>query len=276
VIWPEFRPRRPVWRLLGRLLRGAYRRTFAAVLSTSRYVTRQVESIAVRDVCPIVEFVPTFRREAFSVPPPAPERRPFRVMFVGRFEAYKGLFTLVEVARRLKQLGRKDIVFDLCGDGGVFNQIKDAVQREGLGDSFVLHGWCSADKLQEVSKQSHVYVVPTTTEFVEGFNHVIIEGLLVGRPVVTSKVCPAVEYVPNCLSLGEPDSAEGYLAAILALADDVALYKRLQERCLAEAARFLDPSEESFGAAARHVLLALREGRAPERRMIPLRPAPRG
>ena len=273
VLWSEFRPRPRSWKILAPLLGRSYRRGISAVLSASHYITQQVEAVAGGGpVCPIVEFLPTFRAEAFSsVAPPQHDRRPFRVMFVGRFEEYKGVFILLDVARRLKQMGRTDVVFDMCGDGPAFSDLKASVDREGLSAIFVLHGWCAAEKLRMVSMQSHAYVVPTTTQFIEGFNHVVIESLLVGRPVITSKVCPAVDYVPECVHLVPPDAVDGYLNGIVELADNRALYTKLQSRCLDAAHRFLSPAE-GYGAAVRHVLSALQAGRKPERLTIDLTP----
>lgn len=270
VLWPEFRPRRPQWKVLEPILRGAYRRTVSAILSASHYVTRQVESLAKRDVCPIVEFLPTFRGEAYSsVEPPAHEQRPFRVMFVGRMEAYKGIHTLVDVALKLRQMGRTDIVFEICGDGAAFEGVKSRVNEAGLSSIFNLHGWCSAEELGKVSMRSHLYVVPTDSSFVEGFNHVVVESLLVGRPVITSMVCPAVDYVPESVYLVPPDSVEGYLNGIVELADNTELYRKLQGSCRASAARFLAPAD-GFGSAVREVLSAFQQGKTPQRHTIAL------
>jgi len=269
VLWPEFQPRSRKWKLLSPLLGWSYRNGVGAVLSASHYITEQVDQLAGGPPSPIVEFLPTFRREAYATPPPDRTRRPFRVMFVGRFEEEKGVLTLLEVARRLKKAGRRDIVIDLCGDGSAFTETKALVASEGLGDIYVLHGWCLADKLRALSAEAHVFVVPTTTSFDEGFNHAIIEGILAGRPVITSRVCPAVDYVPECVRLVSPDDPQEYFQAVIDLADDGALYDRLQRACARAGARFLN-LELGFGAAAKEIFTALQAGERPARHAIPL------
>jgi glycosyltransferase involved in cell wall biosynthesis len=275
VLWPFWRPRPAAVNATASLLGRAYRKNIAAVLSASHYITEQVQSLAGPAACPIVEFLPTFREEAYRNVPAPTSTRPFRVMFVGRFEEDKGVLTLLEVARRLRALGRSDVVFDMCGDGSAFESVKATVAREGLTEVFVLHGWCNADRLKHISGTAHAFVVPTTTGFIEGFNHAVIEGLLVGRPIVTSRVCPAVDYVSGGVSLVEPDDAESYLGGILRLADRPEHYERLQRASLPAAAPFLASqgngdrfAAHGFAAAVTEVLAALAEGRAPKTRLI--------
>lgn len=275
VLWPFWRPRPSAINATAPLLGRAYRKTITAVLSASHYITEQVESLGGPATCPIVEFLPTFREEAYAQVPPPGSTKPFRVMFVGRFEEDKGVLTLLEVARRLRALGRQDVVFDMCGDGAAFESVKATVVREGLTDGFVLHGWCNADELKRLSGTAHLFVVPTTTAFIEGFNHAVIEGLLVGRPIVTSRVCPAVDYVAGGVFLVEPDNAESYLRGILRLVDRPEEYARLRQASLNAAVPFLAKDvvapgfvPDSFAAAATEVLGALAQGTTPQTRLI--------
>jgi len=83
VLWPVFRPRRPNWRIMSPLLRRAFAEGVTAVLSASNYITKQVVEIGGGPCCPVVEFLPTFRREAFPLLPSPPNGKPFHVMFVG-------------------------------------------------------------------------------------------------------------------------------------------------------------------------------------------------
>jgi glycosyltransferase involved in cell wall biosynthesis len=108
--------------------------------------------------------------------------------------------------------------------------------------------------------RSHAAVVPTTRDFVEGFNQVVIEAILSGRPVVTSEVCPALDYARPCAIEVPPEDVDAYAQAILTLVDDTATYERLRGNCRNVGMQFLDESK-SFGAAVRRVLTALQQGR---------------
>jgi glycosyltransferase involved in cell wall biosynthesis len=114
-------------------------------------------------------------------------------------------------------------------------------------------------------------VVPTTVEFVEGFNQVVVEALLAGRPVITSSVCPAVEYVEPAVLQVPPDDGDAYERAILTLADDAATYERLRAACEPVCRKFLDDAT-SFRTALRHVLSAVAEGRPITPRHLPATP----
>jgi glycosyltransferase involved in cell wall biosynthesis len=83
-------------------------------------------------------------------------------------------------------------------------------------------------------------IVPTTTHFVEGFNKVVAEGVLAGRPVITSSVCPALEYVREAVIEVPPDNAVAYGDAILRLKSDAAVYESKRLGCASIRAQFYD------------------------------------
>jgi glycogen synthase len=77
--------------------------------------------------------------------------------------------------------------------------------------------------------------------------------------VITSRVCPSLEYVrPSAIEV-EVDDVAGYADAVLALACDRQRYRELQRRTRDVTRQFLDESR-SFGAALRHVLGAFVAG----------------
>jgi glycosyltransferase involved in cell wall biosynthesis len=273
MLWPSYQPLRPVRRALNRLERRFYRRGFDAILSASEAINRQVRELSGGQPPPLVDFLPTFRRDLFDdIPLPDPAARPFRVIFIARMEADKGIFDLIEVARRLKADGRRDIVFDVCGDGAARAPAQAAIEQHGLQDTVLMHGWCTAPRLHELLSGAHVGIVPTKKE--EGFNHVVAESLLAGRPVITSPVCPAVEYLAGGVVVVPPEDCDAYRRAILDLADDRQHYAAEQARCRQTGARCLD-ERYSYGAALRHILTAFAQGRRPEPKTIPLeRPLP--
>ena len=74
--------------------------------------------------------------------------------------------------------------------------------------------------------------------------------------MITSRVCPALDYVRDAVLEVPPDDVNGYLEAVLALADDRNLYWKLQAACASTAAPFLE-AKNSYGAALGRVLEAL-------------------
>jgi glycosyltransferase involved in cell wall biosynthesis len=98
--------------------------------------------------------------------------------------------------------------------------------------------------------------VPTTSRFVEGFNQVVAEGILAGRPVVTSSVCPAIRYVGDAVVAVPPDDVPAYAAAIRRLATDHEFYERCRAQCHLASPQFFDPAR-GWGAALESALTIL-------------------
>jgi glycogen(starch) synthase len=277
-LWPPFARRSVINRVTAGLLGLAYPSVCDAVLSMSEPIDRQVEAVSAAwrlRPPPLVNFLPHYRAEMYGGLP-APARGPVvRFMFVGRVEADKGVFTLLDIAGRLRAQGRNDIAFEICGAGAALDELTARTRERGLEETFVINGWCDRDRLREIYARSYAVVVPTTVTFVEGFNQVVVEALLSGRPVITSSVCPAVDYVAPAILQVPPDDAGAYERAILQLADDAATYERLRSACARVCRKFLDETT-NFRSALRHTLGALAEGRPVTPRRLPATSFPDG
>jgi glycogen(starch) synthase len=243
---------------IGRAIRALnapfWRHGAAAVLSASREITAQLDRLASDGHAPVIEFLPTYRQGMFPTecPPTAP---PFRVLFVGRIEAFKGVFDLLEIAARLASAGRTDFEFDLCGDGPALPELTRKAAELNLATRFRLHGHCSRPVMREMFRNAHGVIAPTTTAFAEGFNQVVAEAILAGRPVITSTVCPALDYVRQGAVEVPPDDVAGYMSAIVRLADDKGLYEQKRRACEALAGQFYETSRGWSAALARAIAM---------------------
>jgi glycosyltransferase involved in cell wall biosynthesis len=277
VLWPLGRPPTGVRRLVQQLDARFFARRADAILSASGDITRQVVEMTRGRCRPVVEFLPTYRPGSFDFPSPQPlspegrgesraplpsgERgwgegtgRPFRVFFAGRIERNKGVFDLLAIAQRFAAAGRTDIIFDLCGSGSALDELRQAAAAAGLTDHFHCHGYCSRAFMREAFARAHAVIVPTTSDFIEGFNQVVAEGVLSGRPVITSRVCPALDYVRDAVVEVGVDDVQGYGDAILRLCDDPEFYQARCRGCAGAQAQFYD-IERSWGAALKKVLM---------------------
>jgi glycogen synthase len=107
VLWPPgFPPSRPAGRLLLWLAGWFWRHIAQATICVSPECERQVHAIAGKPRGRVFQYRAQFRRSLFEsvAPRPPHELRPFRVLFVGRVEANKGVFDLVAMAERLNTL----------------------------------------------------------------------------------------------------------------------------------------------------------------------------
>jgi glycosyltransferase involved in cell wall biosynthesis len=241
--WPKDRRLSRMQRLVLTLTGRFLRRQAWAILSMSRAITRQVDELTGGRHGPIVEFLPVYRRDSFAtMPPPPAARSPFRVLYVGRIETDKGVFLALELARRFAAAGRTDIEFDLCGAGSALEELRKKAGELRLTASFRTHGHCGRAMLQEMYAAAHVVIVPTTAQFTEGFNQVMTEAVLSGRPVVTSDACPAVEYLPDTGVIVPTDDTDAYEKAILQLCDERAYYESVRANCAAVSGPFYDPA----------------------------------
>ena len=229
----------------------------STMMAVSHDIAEQVRTLANKPELDVRVFVPHYRKQSFeSLPPPPESRRPFRVFFAGRIERNKGVFDLLDVAKRYAAAGRTDIEFDLCGAGGALDALKRDAEAAGLSTRFRCHGHVEKPQMRAMYEQSHVVIVPTTTDFVEGFNKVVAEAVLAGRPVITSSVCPALSYVREAVVEVPPDDVKGYGDAILSLADDAALYDAKRRGCESAKEQFYDPAR-SWAETLKRVLAEL-------------------
>lgn len=267
-LWRVARPPRGIDAVVWRLNRRFFRRRAAAFMYISDSIADQLRGLTGPLRAPVLRFAPTYRAELFrpaaSTAPPVPP--PFRVFYAGRVEHNKGVFDLLEVAKRFAAEGRTDIEFDLCGDGNALEDLRRKAAEAGLSDRFRCHGHVEKRVMASWYQRSHMIVAPTTSDSIEGLNKVVVESVLASRPVVTSRVCPALEYVREAVVEVPPDDARAYGDAIRRLVDDKALYEEKVRGCAASTEQFYDPAK-GWGATLRRVLGLI--GAVPEARQAP-------
>jgi glycogen(starch) synthase len=260
VLWRKYAPLRQSEKLTLKLSRNVFSVQSKAILAASQDAAKQVSELTGGKHPPIFEFFPTYPRSYFANIAAPNTQKPyiFRVLFAGRVEKDKGVFDLLEIAKRFLSMGIQDIIFDLCGDGTALKSLRDAVTEAGVESSFICHGYCQKPKMQEMYTQAHVVIVPTRTEFIEGFNRVVAESILCGRPVVTSSVCPALSYVHDAVIEVPPNDITAYGDALLELYKNPQLYEQKRLACLSVQEQFYDMTR-SWGAALKHILIGLKQ-----------------
>ncbi|GET41463.1 glycosyltransferase family 4 protein [Microseira wollei] len=258
-LWCKFLPQRRVEKLILGLNRNFFAKDCTAILGIGNEVAKQVAQLTSGQHQPIVEFIPTYSTKEFvGVGEPDEKRSPFRVLFAGRIERNKGVFDLLQIAKRFQEMGREDITFDICGTGSALESWRQEAKLAGVESFFTYHGYYNKPKMQEMYKTCHVVIVPTRTDFVEGFNKVLAEGVLAGRPVVTSAVCPGISYVGDAIVEVPPNDTKAYGDALLELCDNRQFYEQKRQNCLAWQAQFYD-SSYSWGAAFRSVIMTINQ-----------------
>lgn len=254
-------PGRRVVTFLDRLFwkRGAW-----ATLVLSPEVQRQLSQITGPVRGPVLRWRLLFPGNVLNrLAPPDATVRPFRIVYGGRLERGKGVFDLLETARRLESARPGTFHWDICGDGAAGAELGTMVRTSGLEHVVTLHGLLDGPSLLEVMERSHVMVVPTTASMAEGFARSAAESVMAGRPVVLSSVVPAVEELGDAALEVPAGNIDAYEAAFSRLADDEGHFQEKVIACAAVRKQFQNPGQ-SWGSAVRCLLQAASRGGEPE------------
>lgn len=96
----------------------------------------------------------------------------------------KGVVNLIDaIPLILEKL--PDIEFLIGGNGSLFNEIKDRLERDGLSDKVNLTGWLSNDGVVHYLNQMRLFILPS---YEEGLPNIILEAMACGTPVLATPV----------------------------------------------------------------------------------------
>jgi glycosyltransferase involved in cell wall biosynthesis len=242
-LWPNgFPPTSLAKHLVMKLDRAFWKRVPLAPIAVSPECERQVDQLTKGRHSAIFQTRAQFEPEYFAqIPPPPPhDQRPFRIMFIGRVNRNKGVFDILEIARRIQESHPGLIRWEICGGGPDFDDLQSCCQKLDLEQTFQLRGWTSLEDLVGVYARSHASIVPTRSGFAEGLAMTAAEAILAGRPLITNPVVPALELLsPACIA-ARTDNVDSHHQAVLKLATDPDLYNRLCGACQDLSAPFYD------------------------------------
>lgn len=140
-------------------------------------------------------------------------RQPLALLFVGRFAFNKGLDVLMNVAERMVQEGKQDLVhFQLAGDGPLLAQY----QQAGLPPNVELLGRVDDEQLGKLYASCDALILPTRFE---GMPTVVLEAMARAKPIIVSDVGASGELVsPHNGYLLPPGDVGQLYNAVLAFA----------------------------------------------------------
>ena len=180
---------------------------------------------------------------AFDVP--AVSAKPNLVLFLGRLEAEKGIYDLLEAVAAVRA-GVPDLRLVCAGDGDRVG-VQRYAERLGIADAIKFTGWVGPSGKRALLEHAAVCALPS---YQEALPASLIEAMAAGVPVVASPVGGIPEVVT--------DGASGYLVG----AGDTKSLQRALARLLADRAL-----ARRMGEAARETAFARF---SPERALVPL------
>ena len=118
---------------------------------------------------------------------------PVKLLFMGWYEAYKGVGTILKVARELAQQGEK-FELHMYGEGSLRKDMESFVLEHGLEKTVFIHGWINGEEKKEAFLSSNVLLQAST---VEGMPNVILEAMSYGLPVIANGISSIPEVVQH-------------------------------------------------------------------------------
>jgi glycosyltransferase involved in cell wall biosynthesis len=140
---------------------------------------------------------------------------PVRLLFVGRFNAFKNVETLLEAVSCLKEMGVNNFELQLIGDGERRANLERLAVEKELTRYVKFLGWVDRAAIVDRYRQADLFVTATTWE---GMPNTVLEGMACGLPVVATRASGLDELVW--------EGVNGYLVDIN---DPVALAERLAD-----------------------------------------------
>lgn len=115
------------------------------------------------------------------------------LLCVGRLSAEKGQLLLIDAVRRIRDQGLPcELV--LAGDGELRQVIEQRVRELDLQEVVRITGWIDSETVRKEMLASRALVVPS---FAEGLPVVIMEAMLLQRPVISTYVAGIPELVKD-------------------------------------------------------------------------------
>lgn len=157
------------------------------------------------------------------------------VLCVAGADPTKNVETLIEAFARLPPAlrGRHDLV--LTGDFRRRADLRDLVERAGVGERTLFTGIVDDERLIELYQRATLFVFPS---LYEGFGLPVLEAMACGCPVVCSNASSLPEVAGDAAILVDPLDVEGLTRAMARVLEDAGLREELRARGPVRAATF--------------------------------------
>jgi glycosyltransferase involved in cell wall biosynthesis len=260
-LWPMgHRPRRGLAQTLCRLDGFFFRHIAAATVGVSPECVRQVREIAGTTKGRVLECRAQFRTGFLDRVAPVAEanRTPFRVLFLGRLEAIKGVWLVVDLAGQLEAKNPGAFLWRIVGKGSEFEPLKQSIVTAGLEHVVQVESSLPNEEAAlKIMGWAHAMIVPTMPDFCEGLAMTAAESVLAGRPVVVSSVVPAWEVLGGAALKAEAGNVASFVAAFKRLAFEPGCYEACQRATAQVQGQFYDRSQGLGNVLGRAVLTLL-------------------
>jgi glycosyltransferase involved in cell wall biosynthesis len=138
------------------------------------------------------------------------------LLFVGTLQPRKNLAGLIRAFAQLPS-GERLPLYVVGGEGWMYSEIFDEVQRLGIADEVHFPGYAASETLPLWYSAATAFIYPS---FYEGFGLPVLEAMACGAPVVTSNRSSLPEVVGDAGVLTNPDDPDDIASALSELLND--------------------------------------------------------
>src|SRR3990167_34694 len=176
----------------------------------------------------------------------------FKILFSGRIIASKGIFEAIEAMRTVVR-HKSETQLTIVGEGGQLREAKAVAAQSGLKKKIILKGYVADDTA--FFNECDLFVLPTYYD--EGFPTAIIKALFFGKPIITTKLRGARDYLKepaNCLWV-KPKDARDLARQLLRIINAPGLRKIMSRNNHRLSGQFTDSyAAEQLRAVYRNIL----------------------
>jgi glycosyltransferase involved in cell wall biosynthesis len=128
---------------------------------------------------------------------------PVRLMYVGRFNAFKNVEMLIQAVARLQDIDVGDFELELVGEGEQRPALERLVSELGLTRQIHFSGWVARERIADYYRCADIFTTATTWE---GMPNTVLEAMACGLPIVGTQASGLQELVK--------DGINGYLVPV--------------------------------------------------------------
>jgi len=193
------------------------RRRCARKASAILVCNKETKAVLARYAAKVVDFpVNGIAREDIAADLPVLHgREGFRLLYVGRFDAIKGLLLAFEALRILAGIA-PGATLELVGEGPERPRLEELASRLGIADRLVWTPWSPRAEIFSRMRQSDVFLFPSLRD---GGGAVVVEAMASGLPVVCLDVGGPGFHIQDGWGVkvppGRPDAVAAGLAGAL-------------------------------------------------------------
>jgi len=189
------------------------------VACISHYTAAQLRRFAAPAHWHKIEIVRCSIDGEFLNDPPPLDPSSKQLVCVGRLCPAKGQLLLLEAFAEVMP-EHPNVRLILCGDGEMRPAVEQRIKDLGLDDAVEITGWITSDEVRAHLAAARALVLPS---FAEGLPVVIMESLVLARPVITTYVAGIPELVRDgengwLIPAGDRDAISAAVSECLSIA----------------------------------------------------------